>query len=81
MICKMSIQAPFLTRYIHAISVIPPLFNTITQGGGGGGGGGRVIHVKKRKEIHSITAKCFSNPHTDFGARRSRRLGVRSATN
>ena len=30
----------------HAISVIPPLLNTITQGGGGGGGG---VHRKEKK--------------------------------
>ena len=56
------------------ISVIPPLLNTITQGGGG-------VHRKKRgqKSIHTITTKGFSYPHTEFGARRSRRLGL--ATN
>ena len=42
--------------------------------------GGRGVHGKKKK-IYCITAKSFSNPHSDFGARRSRRLGVRSATN
>ena len=57
---------------ITEIAVILPLLNTTTQEGGGG---------KEKKELHSSTAKCFSNPHTDFGAPRSRRLGVRSATN
>ena len=28
-----------------------------------------------------LHAACFSNPHTNFGARRSRRLGVRFVTN
>ena len=28
-----------------------------------------------------ITAKAFDYPHTEFGARRSMRVGVRSATN
>ena len=36
---------------------------------------------RKRKEIAEITAKAFSYPHTEFGARRSRHVGVRSAKN
>ena len=55
----------------HAISVIPPLLNTITQGGF------PLIFFR----LVSITAMCFSNPQTDLGARRSRRLGVMFATN
>ena len=51
----------------------PPLLNTITQGGFTGGGGG--------KSIHTIIAKGFSYPHTEFGARRSRRLAVKFASN
>ena len=35
----------------------------------------------KKKTRRYITAKSFSNPHTEFGARRSRRLGVRIRTN
>ena len=62
----------------HAISVIPPVLNTITPGGGGGGGGGGVTATKIKPHI---TAICFSKPHTNLEARRSRRLGVRSATN
>ncbi len=50
------------------------LFSTPQLRGGG-------VHGKIKKQQHCITAKSFSNPHTDFGARRSRRLGVRSATN
>ena len=42
------------------------------------GGGG--FHGRKKKH-YCITAKIFRNPHTEFGARRSRRLGVMSATN
>ena len=49
----------------HAISVIPPLPNTITGGG---------VHVKNFFRLVSITATCFSNPETNLGARRSRRL-------
>ena len=49
------------------ISVIPPLLNTIIQVGGGGFTGGKM-------SIHTITAKVFSNPHTEFGAHRSSRL-------
>ena len=45
----------------------------VHRGGGGGGG--------EPKKPHYITAKSFSNPHTDFGAGRSRRLAVRTATN
>ena len=52
-----------------------PTFSQHHNSGGGGGG----VHGKK-KEFHSITAKSFSNTHTEFGARRSRRLGVMSAT-
>ena len=62
---------------IAQISLIPPLLNTTTQGEGEGWG----VHGEKKEEFHSITAKCFSNPHTEFGVRRSRRLGVMSATN
>ena len=57
------------------ISVDPPLLNTISQEGGGGGGGGG------GESIHTITAKGFSYPHTEFGARRSRCLAVKFATN
>ena len=53
-----------------AIFGVPPLLNTITRGGGGGG-----------EEFHCITAKTFSYIRTEFGAPRSRRVGVRSATN
>ena len=49
------------------------------RGGGGGGGGG--FTGKKKKLILYITAKGFSYPHTEFGALRSRRLGIMSATN
>ena len=49
----------------------PSLLNTITQGGGGGGGD---VHGKKII-TSQITATCFSNPHTNLGVRRSRRLG------
>ena len=45
----------------------PPLLNTITQG----------RFTFKKKFNLQITTKCFSNLHTNFGARRSRRLGVR----
>ena len=45
-----------------AISVIPPLVNAITL----------VELTKKTKRILPITAKSFSNPHTDFEARRSK---------
>ena len=48
---------------------VPPLINTITQRGFTG------------EKNHCITAKGFSNSHTEFGAPRSRRVGVRSATN
>ena len=41
-------------------------------GGGGGGGGGFPL---KFFRLVSITATCFSNPQTNLGARRSRRLG------
>ena len=34
----------------------------------------------KKKWIHTITAKAFSYPHTEFGALRSRRLAVKFAT-
>ena len=57
------------------ISVVPPLLNTITQGVGGGGFTG------KKMSIHTIKAKGISYPHTEFGARRSRRLAVKFATN
>ena len=53
------------------------LYNT---GGGGGGGGGGLLE-KKNFFFAQITAKAFSYPHTEFGARRSMRVGVRSATN
>ena len=63
---------------IACISLIPPLLNTITPGGGGGGG----FTLKNNKIKPHITATCFSEPHTNLlGARRSSRLGVRSATN
>ena len=35
----------------------------------------------KKMSLRCITAKAFSYPHTEFGALRSRRLGVMSATN
>ena len=57
--------------YAYAISVIPPLLSTITQGGFTG----------KKFRLVSITAKCFSYPQTNLGARRSRRLWVIFATN
>ena len=50
------------------LSVVPPLLTTITQGGGRGD-----FTVKKTTKCR-ITETCFSNPHTDFGAPRSRRL-------
>ena len=46
-------------QFFNAISVTPPLLNTITRGG---------FMLKKPPKTHLITAKCFSNPHTDFGA-------------
>ena len=45
--------------------------------GRGGGSPGK----KKRKKIHTTTAKGFSNPHTKFGALRSRRLGINLVKN
>ena len=63
---------------VRQIFVVPPLLNTISQGGGGGGGGGS---LEEKKSIHTITAKAFSYPHTEFGARRSRRMAVKFATN
>ena len=56
-------------KEIARISLIPPLLNTVTQRGEGEGG----FTVKKKEEFHWITAKFFSNPHTEFGAHRSRR--------
>ena len=35
---------------------------------------------RKKMWIHTITAKAFSYPHTEFGALRSRRLAVKFAT-
>ena len=58
------------------ISVVPPLLNTISpEGGRGGGGGGG--SPEKKKSIHTITAKRFSYPHTEFGVRRLRRQAVK----
>ena len=59
--------------YAHAISAIPPLLTTITQEGR--------FTLKKKKTPRGITATCFSNPQTNLGARRSRRLGIITATN
>ena len=39
----------------HAISVIPPLLNTITKGGGGGGGGGERGEFTKKREDFTIS--------------------------
>ena len=52
------------------ISVAQPLLITITQEG---------FTLKKKKKIVRITATCFSNPHTNLGVSRSRRLGVNTA--
>ena len=61
----------FFNELNHAISVIPPLLNTITLGG----------FTLKKKLYREITTTCFRNPQTNFGAHRSRCLGVRFATN
>ena len=58
--------------YAHADFRGPPLFNTISQGGGG-------VYLGKMW-IHTITAKAFSYPHTEFGALRSSRLAVKFAS-
>ena len=52
----------------------PASSNKNNSGRGGGFTGGK-------KSIHTITAKSFSNPHTEFEARRSRRLGIKLAAN
>ena len=44
----------------HAISVIPPLLNTITQGGGGGG---EEVHVKKKNStVSQLSALATHTP-------------------
>ena len=58
---------------ITEISVIPPLFNTITQGGG--------VHGKKKKKITISQLSALATRTPILGARCSRRLGVMSATN
>ena len=37
--------------------------------------------VHWKKNVHTITAKGFSNPHTRFQAPQSRRLGINHDTN
>ena len=39
-----------------------------------------IFTLKTTTKCH-ITATCFSNPHTNLGARRSRHLGVITVTN
>ena len=53
-----------------ANSVAPPLLRSISQGGS-----------PEEKKIANITAKAFSYIRTEFGASRSRRVGVMSAPN
>ena len=65
-------------KLFHAISVTRPLLLNITRGGGGGGGG---FHVKKKSKPGISQLRALGNLHSNFGARRSRHLGVRSATN
>ena len=62
----------YLYQLVHAISVIPPLLTTITQGG---------FTLKNKINKRGITATCFSKPHTNLGVRRSRRLGIITVTN
>ena len=55
---------------ISANSVVPPLLSSISQAGGITG---------KKNFFALITAMAFSYIRTEFGASRSRRVGVRSA--
>ena len=61
------------TKKIARYFGVPPLLNTKTLGGGGS--------PEKKTKNHSITAKAFSYIRTEFGAPRSRRVGVKFATN